>query len=120
MGRTRQMSSAISPRLGRKQEVSRPHGPRRADWHAVATTAAAQPPTCRRPSRAIAPIPPAQWRKKLRRVWILRNCGTSISLFSANEFVKVEQDAAESDPVLLLVEVGGEPVLLARRGFAAK
>src|SRR5260370_19954023 len=68
----------------------------------------------------MAPIPPAHWRKKLRRVWIWRNWWRSISLFSANKFVQVEQDAAEADPVLLLVEVGGEPVLLARRGFAAK
>src|SRR5258708_6052115 len=68
----------------------------------------------------MAPIPPAQWRKKLRRVWIWRNWWRSISLFSAYKFVQVEQDAAEADPVLLLVEVSGDPVLLARRGFTAK
>src|SRR5260370_41707873 len=49
-----------------------------------------------------------------------RSWSRSISLFSANELVQVEQDAAEADPVLLLMEVGGEPVLLAWRRFAAE
>ena len=71
------------------------------------STVAPYPSLSSRFASAIVPIPPAQLRKKSRLVGFCETARDPYSLFPVDEFVQIEQNAADAGPVLLLMKISG-------------